>query len=486
MGKKEDLVSIVGHENVHDDPKVLEEYSMDESFVGPMRLDYVVKPKSADEVQALVKWANETQTPLVPISSGPPRFRGDTVPSKGGTVVVDLSGMKQVVRVDRRNRVAMVEPGVTFTELLPELEKEGIRANIPLLPRQTKSVTSSMLEREPVIMPKYHWDISDPLASTEVILGTGDMLRTGSAAGPGTLEEQWKAGGAQKCASGPGQFDPHRIIQGAQGTMGIVTWTTLRCELSPTLEEPFLVGSSTLDGLFEFIHWLIRLKLVDECLVLNNCNLAAILARDNEYERLAQGLPRWLLFFCVAGYEYFPEERVTYQMEQVMDIAKRVGVEPVRTIEGISAHDLLKTLRRPSEEPYWKLRRKGSCYDIFFLATHNRLSEIIGVMEEVANQHGYPVQDIGIYLQPVVQGTSYHCEFNLFFDRDDPTEANRIRELSTNAVAALLPKGAFFSRPYGIWADMVFKRDGATASALRKLKAIFDPNNIMNPGKLCF
>ena len=50
-----------------------------------------------------------------------------------------------------------------------------------------------MLEREPVTMPKYQWDISDPLACTQVFFGTGDEFRTGQAAGPGTIKEQWKA-----------------------------------------------------------------------------------------------------------------------------------------------------------------------------------------------------------------------------------------------------------------------------------------------------
>ena len=148
-----------------------------------------------------------------------------------------MSGLKEIVRVDRRNRVAMIEAGLTFTELIPELEKEGLRLNMPLLPRAGKSVIGSMLEREPVIMPKYHWDIADPLLCTEVIFGSGDLFRTGSAAGPGTLEEQWEVGAAQEVASGPSQADWYRIIQGAQGTMGIVTWATIRCERLPRLEN---------------------------------------------------------------------------------------------------------------------------------------------------------------------------------------------------------------------------------------------------------
>src|SRR3990172_12981573 len=105
------------------------------SFANRTRPAYVVRPHSADEVKRLVAVANDTLTPLVPVSSGPPHFRGDTVPSTGGAVVVDLSGMKKIINVDRARRVAMVEPGVTFSQLISAAEKEGIRLNIPLLPR---------------------------------------------------------------------------------------------------------------------------------------------------------------------------------------------------------------------------------------------------------------------------------------------------------------------------------------------------------------
>ena len=278
MIAQEKLAEIVGAGNIDAENSTLEEYSRDMSFVNAIKPGCIVKPKTMADIEAIVKLANETLTPLVPVSSGSPHFRGDTVPSIGGAVIVDLSGMKKIVKVDRTNRVAMFEPGVTFNELIPAVAKEGLRLNMPLLPRISKSVTGSLLEREPVVMPKYHWDIGDPLACVEVIFGTGDMFRTGAAAGPGTLEEQWAAGGAQKEAAGPSAFSLYRVIQGAQGTMGIVTWASVRCELVPGLEEPFLIGSSNLDKILEMIHWLIRLRLVNECFVLNNTNMAAIMA----------------------------------------------------------------------------------------------------------------------------------------------------------------------------------------------------------------
>src|SRR4030042_6580646 len=98
---KEKLAKIVGAGNVSDDEATLEAYSSDMSFVNKVRPVCVVKPKNTGEIKKIVNLANDTLTPLVPVSSGPPHFRGDTVPGTGGVVVVDLSGMKKIINVDR-------------------------------------------------------------------------------------------------------------------------------------------------------------------------------------------------------------------------------------------------------------------------------------------------------------------------------------------------------------------------------------------------
>ena len=488
MIEKERLMKIVGARNVSFNHAALDEFSRDISFVNPVKPVCVVKPKNSGEVQKIVKLANKTQTPLVPVSSGSPHFRGDTVPSTGGAVIVDLRKMKKVIFVDRPRRVAMVEPGVTFGELIPKVKKEGLRLNMPLLPRQSKSVIGSMLEREPVTMPKYQWDISDPLACTQVFFGTGDEFRTGQAAGPGTIKEQWKVGGMQKAPYGPGTASWHRLIQGAQGTMGIVTWASMRCELLPSVEEPFVVTSPDLSTLLDLTSWLIRLRIVNECFILNNTNLAAMFTGKwpEEYQRLKDTLPPWTLFYAVAGYEYLPEERVKAYIKDVGDITQRLGVEAVKSAGDISANDILKKVQQPSSEPYWKLGFKGSCQDVFFMTIHDRLFGQINAMTDLAEKAGYPASDLGVYIQPVAQGTGYHCEFNLFYDSHNPSEQNRIRQLSSRATGSLMAMGAFFSRPYGENAGTILNRDAATVAVLNKLKNIVDPNRIMNPGKICF
>jgi FAD/FMN-containing dehydrogenase len=488
MIAEDKLLKIVGSGSINCEQATLEAYSSDMSFVNVIKPECVVKPRNARDIKEIVRLANETLTPLVPVSSGPPHFRGDTVPSIGGAVIVDLSGMKKIIRVDSANRMVMFEPGVTYGELIPELAKSGLRFNMPLLPRQSKSVVGSLLEREPVTMPIYHWDISDPLSCVEIVFGTGDIFRTGAAAGPGTIEEQWEAGGAQQEAAGPTQFSLYRVIQGAQGTLGIVTWSSAKCELLPKLEESFLTGSSQLDKLVEMVHWLIRLRLVNECFVLNNTNLASILAREfpGEYQEIKSSLPPWVLFFTIAGYEYFPEKRVSASTKDMQEIAQKLGLEPLPSIGKVSANQVLSTVQQPCVEPYWKVRRQGACEDIFFITTNDKLPVLVDTMKSLASAADYLASEMGIYFQPIVQNANCHLEFNLFYDPHNLAEAGKVRELAKKATRALTAQGAFFSRPYGENTDAIFGSHASTVEALKRVKSIFDPNNTMNPGKLCF
>ncbi len=480
----EKFIHILGRENVSDDPKILEEFSQDLSFVAARKPIGVVRPKGRDDVQKIVDMAKENKIPLVPCSSGPPRFHGDTIPVLGGSVIVDLSRMNNILTINRRNKIAAVEAGVTFEQLIPELKRYGLRPYMPLLPRRTKSALMSAVEREPILMPRYHWDMLDPLVSVEVIYGTGDVFRTGEASLIESLEELEE--GAFSGPMGPGQFDPVRIIQGAQGTMGIVTWGILRCELVPKLQKLYFVPSMNLENLIEFVYAILRRRLGEEVFLLNNFSFANIVREEfNEIRELSNNLPHWILILNLAGYERFPERRVEYQERDVRNIAKQFGLELVTSVSGVGDKEFLKILESLPKQ-YWKLKYKGCFQDIPFLSTLDRIPEFVDVMLKTAEKFNYPTPELGIYIQPVVQGVACHCEFNLMYDRANALESDRIKNLYIRASENLINNGAFFSRPYGELAKMIYNRDAETTFLLRKVKEIFDPNWIMNPGKLCF
>ncbi len=479
--RMEDLRKIFGPGNVLDDVKTLEVYSKDESFVPGLKPRHVAKAQSAGQVQELVQWANRTMTPLVPLSSGPPHFRGDTVPSVPEAIIVDLSGMKKIIRVDERNRIVIIEPGVTYAQLQPELAKHGLRVSSPLGSRTSKSVIGALLEREPVTIPRYQWALLDPLRCTEVIWGDGQRMTTGEAESTEALEGEWARHLAQVIPAGPGQTNFYKFISAAQGSMGIVTWASVKCEVLPRIHKLFFVPAPQLEDLLDLAYAILRIRFGDELLIMNNWNLAMLLGKTaNQITALADNLPRWNLMVGIAGRDRLPEERVAYQEKDISEMAQKHGLGFLPSVPGAGGEEVLKAVLNPCGEPYWKLVFKGGCQDLFFLNTLDQSPEFVKAMEKVVKT------PIGVYVQPVQQGASCHIEFNLPFGPHNPVEVEQTKQIYCRASELMLKHGAYYSRPYGIWSPMAFNADAQTAVVLKKIKKIFDPNNILNPGKLCF
>ncbi len=466
----------MGSENVYDDPQTLEEYSRDISFAPPVTPALVVKPSTAEEVIEIVRLASRSRTPLVPVSSGSPHFRGDTVPSVKGAIILDLSRMNRVLRVDRRNRVIMFEPGVTFTQLKEEAERHGMLPMMPLRPKKAKSALASYLEREPVLVPKYHWDPMDPLLCLEVISGTGEVIRTGSAAGPGNVEDLLALGYGLVSPLGPGQVDFARIFQGSQGTMGVATWATAKCRLKPSTQRLLIASSESLEELLPLAYRLLRRRLGEELLIMNRQCLLAVLGANTDWQ-----LPQWVLAIVVAGYEFFPDERIEWQVEEVREAAQLAGVKLQEELDAASFF-VINALQSPSDDFYWRLNGKEKCQEVFFITTLDRAPLLYKEMIEVAGTMGYPEGEVLVYLQPVIQGCAAHLELVFPYDTEYEELARRVYVAVSRSALRL---GAFFSRPYGIWSEMVFT-DPVLFSVLKRLKSIFDPYGILNPGKLCF
>ena len=487
-GIKRDLIGVVGAENVLDDAATLKSYSRDESFVLPLKPRLVCRPGSEDEVQAVIAWANEAGTPLVPVSSGPPHFYGDTVPGVPGAVIVDMRRLNKIRRIDRRNRIVVIEPGVTYGKLGPALAEYGMRVTPPLFPRANKSVVASLLERQPTLIPRCNYSMPEPLRNCGVIWGDGTRFFTGEAGwGPADLEGQWAGGSRQVDPKGPAQTDFYRLLTGAQGTLGIVTWASVKCELLADPKKTLFVPADRLEQLVDLSYRLTRLRVGDELFIVNNSCLAALLGADAaDIAALTESVPPWILIARVGGRAIMAAERMAVAEK---DIAAEVAARGLRlqsAIPAVATTRVDAAVDGLAEEPHWKFRHKGSVRDIFFLTTLDKVPAFVGSVVDTAEAHKYPAGDIGVYLQPQHQGMAYHCEFSLPFDPTDAGEKAKMRGLFAAASEQLIGEGAYFSRPYPDWADKVYNRDAASREALRVVKKILDPNNILNPSKLCF
>lgn len=446
----------------------------------------VVRPSGASQLRDVILLARETGANLVFSSSAPPRFRGDSVPSGDG-VIVDLSGMDRISRIDRRNKVAYIEPGVTFQSLIERSDDAGMKVPMPLLPRTGKSVLACFLEREPITIPKYHWDMTDPLLCTEMVFGSGDLFRTGTAGSPGSIDRQLEAGLAHKNPLGPGATDFLRIVQGSQGTLAGVTWATIKLEIKPTVHKIYFAGDNKLERLVDFTYRALRPRLGDEWLILNARAMATVIGTEpSVIEELARRQAPWTLVYGVSGYKYLPEERLALREKELARIAQAVGVRPVPEVPGCPAKKMEEILASPSPEPYYKTVPRGAFADIIFLATLDNVNSLVEVMANACERHGYPVPELGTYIQPIQQGRTAHVEFTIYYDPTDETQTRSAGELLVSASAELDTAGAFFSRPYGMLSEVAYSNCPDTVEALKKVKRVMDPDNVLNRGKLCF
>jgi len=170
-----ELKEIVGAKNVLDDAETLALYSTDQSLSSPKKPAVVVRPKDTAEVQEVIKFANKTLTPVVPVSSGI-HFWGATLPEQGG-IILDLSRMNKILEIDAQNRKVKIQPGVTWPQLMEALKEHDQIPLNPLFPHPQTSALTSSLEREPMLIPKYEY--GDPVLTMEVVLPTGDIFKTG-------------------------------------------------------------------------------------------------------------------------------------------------------------------------------------------------------------------------------------------------------------------------------------------------------------------
>jgi FAD/FMN-containing dehydrogenase len=479
------LREIVGRESFSDEAKTLEAYSQDFSLTPSGVPNYVVRPKDAQEVQQVIKLANESMTPVVPVSSLV-HFHGATIPKQGG-IVLDLTRMNRVLEVDEFNKRVRIEAGVTWEQITSHLGKKGFRMIMPLLPHPLRSVVTDHLEREMLTNTVY--DYGEPLQSMEVVWPTGEIFRMGSASVTGYPDSPSKGGNP----TGPG-LDFYRFLQGAQGTMGVVTWANLKIQFIPKKDDIFLAPVNDLGYAMEFLYRILRRRIGQECLLLNNVNLAAIVADDwpQGFEKLRKSLPRWTLILVISGLQRRPEGKLQYEEAALNKIVKEEfpKISLSQSLPGFPGlgEKLLPLLRQPWPDggTYWRNRYKGACHSLFFITKPALAPKFISMVKEIAARHGYPAGDIGGYLQPIEHNRACHLEFNFFYNPASRQDVEKVRDLSREAAPALFKAGALFTRPYGELAKMVYDKAVDYAVTLKRVKKLFDPNNIMNPGNLCF
>jgi (+)-pinoresinol hydroxylase len=149
-----------------------------------------VAPDTVEQVQEIVRIANRFKVPLYPISTGRDLGYGGSAPTYGGSVVLDLKRMNRILEVNERNATALVEPGVSYFDLYNHIQERGLKLWIDVPDPGWGSPIGNSLDRGGgYTMPQYRFHF-DAHCGMEVVLPSGELMRTGQGAMPGSRSWQ--------------------------------------------------------------------------------------------------------------------------------------------------------------------------------------------------------------------------------------------------------------------------------------------------------
>jgi hypothetical protein len=247
------------------------------------------------------------------------------------------------------------------------------------------------------------------------------------------------------------------------------------------------MNSHNLEDLIDPLYEIQRYLLASECFIINRTDLSHILAHDSsEMELIRKKVPSWILIINLSGGVILPEEKIRQEEQDLHYCVNAFDINLSTKLSGLE-NDVPSIIKQSCKGKYWKLKWRNNFRDILFITTLDKVPAFVHLVEETTSELRYPFEDVGCYIQPLVRAGACHVEFSFFYDSLSEKQTPIMKNLYQTLVDEFFQMGAFFSRPYGSYlSNIVYGHKPAYTRVLKEIKEIFDPNNIVNPEKLCF
>ncbi|MFL7900871.1 FAD-linked oxidase C-terminal domain-containing protein [Azospirillum argentinense] len=430
---------------------VREHHGKDESYHPNFPPDGVAFATSTEEVSAIVKLCAKHKLPIIPFGTGTSLEGG--VAALAGGVCIDVSNMKEVLRVSPEDLDVTVQAGVTRKQLNEHLRDTGLF--FPIDPGADASLGGMASTRASGTNAVRYGTMRENVLGLTVVLADGRIIKTG--------------GRARKSAAG---YDLTRLFVGAEGTLGIITEVTLRLygipEAISSAVCPFNDIRGAVDTVIQTIQSGIpvaRIELLDEV------QMDAV----NKYSKLDYKVAP-TLFFEFHG----TAAGVKEQAEMVSAIAAEYGGSEFTWATRPEDRSKLWQARHDGYYAALALRPGSKGWPTDVCVPISRLADcILETKKDIAESS---------MLAPLV-GHVGDGNFHLVYviDPDKPEELAEAKRLNDRMVDRALAMGGTCTGEHGIgYGKMEFleKEAGDAFAVMGELKRAFDPENRMNPGKV--
>jgi len=449
------IESIVGGAHVRRDADTLEKYGVDALKRGHPA-DLVVLPADTAEIAAIARLCDELLVPLVPRGGGT-GYTGGSVPVRGG-VVLSLERLNRILRIDEESLFAVVQPNVITGDLQDAVERVGL-----FYPPDPASLKESVLGgnvAENAGGPrafKYgvttHW-----VLGLEAVLPSGEIIRTGG-----------------KVVKNVVGYDLTHLIVGSEGTLAIVTEITVRLIPKPPAQATIRATFPSIEHAVAGVTGLIGHRVIPAALEIVDGDCLEAVARYLNVTSLAPAGTAAILLIEVDGLS-----------ELVIGEASRVE----KACRGAGATEILIARDEAQRQELWRVRRELS--PSLKVITPFKLNHDVvvpkGRIPELFRLVGDLKRELRLRIPSFGHVGDGNIHVNIMLDPSDTDEQARAHEAERRLFEGVIAMEGCISGEHGIgFAKAKYlglELSAETIALMKRVKHAFDPNGILNPGKI--
>lgn len=447
------LEKIVGEQYISDKDldRVCHSYDATKQQVMP---DVVIKPGSVQEVSGIVKLANENLIPVYPrgAASG---LTGGAVPVHGG-IALDMTRMNRIIEIDEANLMATVEPGVVVSDFQKEVEKFGLLYPPDPASNSFATMGGSVAECAGGLRGMKYGVTRDYVMALELVLPTGEIIHTGSK----TL----------KSVTG---YDLTDLFVGSEGTLGIFTKIVIKLIPPPEKVETSLAFFGSIEDATDAVAAIVAAKIVPRALEFVDEACINAVGLQSGFE-VAEGT-KALLLMEVDG----SEETALRDAIRVMDICRDKGAFEVKKAETAEEVDELWAVRRSISPALYAISRGKVNEDI--CVPRSNLTAMLEKINQIAGKYGLKTANFG-------HAGDGNIHMNILMDPDVPDEVERAEAAAGEIFQEVINLDGTLTGEHGIGNTkskyLSIEIKPREMKLMKDIKALFDPNGILNPGKI--
>ena len=431
---------------------VREIHGRDEAYSTPALPDAVAFPKSTGEVSAIMKICSAHKVPVVPFGIGT-SLEGHVIPIRGG-ISMDTSQMNKVMEIHESDLDAVVQPGVTRTQLNDKLRATGLMFTVD--PGADATLGGMASTRASGTNTVRYGTMRENVLALEVVLPDGRVIHTGSR--------------ARKSSAG---YDLTHLFVGSEGTLGIITELTVRLFGRPDTELSATCAFETIDDAVNTVIMAIqmgipmaRIELLDE-VQMKGMNIF------NPNLNLPEK-PHLFLEF------HGSEAGVKEQVDMFQSVAEEFGVSGFDWATKLEDRERLWQARHNAYYAGKSLRKGCEGVVTDCCVPISALADCIARTKEMIVESGMIAPIVGH-----VGDGNYHLL--ILIDPENTDEIARAKQLASDVNRTALSFGGTVTGEHGVGTGKMkymAEEHGEAYLLMAQLKRSIDPLNIMNPGKL--